>query len=164
MSPAPTPESDPRPRRNLLRWAGIGTVVAAGLAVLTIAVWPQSETDKAREDGERVGQAVADLRAAESTGDVDSALDDLHSAIRDTREHAGDALYEQVDAQGDAIYHAVNGFIGANSTDDEWEQDLYEEELETALEDLSSQAEEFRTDGPEVQQAFWEGYEDGVNA
>jgi hypothetical protein len=147
----------------MLRWITGGVLVAAVIAALTVALWPMSETDKAREDGENVGQAVTDLRNAESTGDVDSALDDLHSAIRDTRDHAGDALYEQVDAQGDAIYHAVNGFIGANSSDDEWEQDLYEEELETALEDLSSQAEEFRTNGPEVQQAFYEGMQDGLN-
>jgi hypothetical protein len=164
MSPAHTPESDPRPRRNLLRWAGIGTVVAAGLAVLTIAAWPQSETDKARQDGENVGQAVADLRTAETTDDVNDALDDLHSAVRDTRDHAGDAVYEQVDAQGDAIYHAVNGFMGATTTDDEWDQELYEEELETAVEDLSSQAEEFRTEGPEVQQAFYEGLQEGLNS
>jgi hypothetical protein len=159
MSPA-----SPARRRAVLLWTGATAMLAGVLAVLAIALWPMSETEKARQDGEHLGQAVTDLRNAESTDDVDDALDDLHSAIRDTREHAGDALYEQVDDQGNAIYHAVNGFIGANSTDDEWEQDLYEEELETALEDLSSQAEEFRTDGPEVQQAFWEGYEDGVNA
>jgi hypothetical protein len=146
----------------MLRWITGGVLVAAVIAALTVALWPTSETDKAREDGENVGQAITDLRNAETTGDVDSALDDLHSAIRDTRDHAGDAVYEQVDAQGDAIYHAVNGFIGANSSDDEWEQDLYEEELETALEDLTSQAEDFRTTGPEVQQAFYQGLQDGL--
>jgi hypothetical protein len=29
---------------------------------------------------------------------------------------------------------------------------------------LEGQAEEFRTTGPEVQQAFWDGYETGVSA
>jgi hypothetical protein len=159
---SPTPEAEPRPRRNLLRWAGIGTVVAAGLAVLTIAVWPQSETDKARQDGGHVGHAVAGLRTADSTDDVHNALDDLNAAVRDTRDHAGDVIYNQVDAQGDAIYHAVNGVVGATSSTDEWEADLYEEELETAVEDLNSQAEELRTDGTEVQQDFWDGVESGL--
>jgi hypothetical protein len=159
-----SPVSPNRRRGGVLLWTGAATMLAGVLAVLAVALWPMSETDKARQDGEHLGQAVTDLRNAESTGDVDAALDDLHSAIRDTREHVGDALYEQVDDQGNAIYHAVNGFIGANSSDDEWEQDLYEEELETAVDDLTSQAEGFRTDGPEVQQAFWDGYQDGLNA
>jgi hypothetical protein len=147
----------------MLRWITGGVLVAAVIAALTVALWPMSETEKARQDGENVGQAITDLRNAETTGDVNDALDDLHAAVRDTREHAGDAVYDHVDAQGDAIYHAVNGFIGANSSDDEWEQDVYEEELETALEDLSGQAEEFRTTGPEVEQAFYEGLQDGLD-
>jgi hypothetical protein len=146
----------------MLRWITGGVLVAAVIAALTVALWPTSEVDKARQDGENVGQAVTDLRNAETTGDVDDALDDLHSAVRDTRDHAGDAVYEHVDAQGDAIYHTVNGFIGA-ATSDEWEQDLYEAELEDAVADLSSQADEFRTTGPEVEQAFWEGLQDGLD-
>jgi hypothetical protein len=163
MSEVTTPAPGPRRRLSVLRWTGLGTTLAVVLAGLTVALWPASESDKAREDGENVGQAVADLRTAESTDDVDNALDDLHSAVRDTRDHAGDAIYDQVDAQGDAIYHAVNGFLGATSTDDEWEADVYEAELETAVEDLNSQAEEFRTEGPEVQQAFWDGVQDGLS-
>jgi hypothetical protein len=147
----------------MLRWITGGVLVAAVIAALTVALWPTSETDKARADGENVGQAIADLRNADTTADVDAALDDLHAAIRDTRDHAGDAVDDQVEAQGDAIYHAVNGFSGATSSDDEWERDLYEEELETALEDFNSQAEEFRTTGPEVQQAFYEGLQGGLN-
>ena len=50
-----------------------------------------------------------------------------------------------------------------NTADDEFEADLYEPELETAVDDLTSNADDFRTTGPEVQQAFWDGYEDGLN-
>jgi hypothetical protein len=45
---------------------------------------------------------------------------------------------------------------------DEFSQDIYEWELEDALTDLSTNAEDFRTEGPEVQQAFWEGYRSTV--
>jgi hypothetical protein len=147
----------------MLRWITGGAVLAAILTALTIALWPMSETEQARQDGENIGHAVVDLRNAETTGDVDSALDDLHASIRDARDHAGDAVYDQVEAQGDAIYHAVNGFIGATESDDGWDQELYEEELDQALEDLASQAEDFRTGTPEVAQAFGEGLQDGLS-
>jgi hypothetical protein len=32
-----------------------------------------------------------------------------------------------------------------------------------AVDDLSSQAGDFRAQGPEVQEAFWEGYEEGLS-
>ena len=39
----------------------VGLLAAALLAAVTIAVWPPSEADKARDDGEQMGQAVAQL-------------------------------------------------------------------------------------------------------
>ena len=75
------------------------------VAAATVALWPASEADKARDDGEQVGQAVNQLYYAESTEEVN------------------DALY-----------------------------------------DLSSQADRFRTNAPEVEQAFWEGVDSGLNA
>ena len=66
-------------------------------------------------------------------------------------------------ASEDALARAADGFAGSITAGDEFEQDLYQAELEVALDDLAGQASEFRAQGPEVQEAFWEGYEDGVS-
>jgi hypothetical protein len=142
----------------------IVALIAAALAAVAIAAWPASETDKARDNGEQFGEAVVQLSEADSSAEVDAALAEIDAAVADTRENAGDEVAEQVAAQEDALARAVDGFVGANSTDDAWEADLYEAELEIALDDLSSQASDFRAQGPEVQEAFWEGYEDGLSS
>jgi LuxR family maltose regulon positive regulatory protein len=40
--------------------------------------------------------------------------------------------------------------------------DLYQSELDTAVADLNDNAADFRTEGPEVQQAFWDGFQTAV--
>jgi ABC-type sugar transport system substrate-binding protein len=135
-------------------------VVAAG----TWALWPASEADKARDDGETVGQAVNHLYYADSTEEVSSAVDELDAAVADTLDHRNEALGEQVSDQADALERAADGFVGSLTSDNEFDQELYEAELDYALDDLSSQAEDFRTNAPEVEQAFWEGVDSGLNA
>ena len=159
LMPATT---SPRTKR-LLRWIIGGTAVAALLTALTIAVWPASETDKARADGERYGAAVADLYDATTLEEADAALSDMHAAAVDTREHAGDAVSDQVARQSDALDRAVDGYVGSRTADDEFSADVYQAQLDVAVDDLAAQADDFRTTGPEVQQAFWDGYETGVN-
>jgi hypothetical protein len=134
-------------------------VVAAG----TWALWPASEADKARDDGEAVGQAVSHLYYAESTEEVDSALDELNTAVADTLDHRGDAVGEQVSAQTDALSRAADGFVGSLTSDNDFDQELYESELDYAVDDLANQADDFRTNAPEVEQAFWEGVDSGLN-
>ena len=148
---------------SLLRWVTGSLVVAAVLAALTVALWPASEADKARDDGEQLGEAVAQLYYADTEAEVDAALVEVDQAVTDTREHAGDEVAEQVDEQADALTRAADGFVGANTTDDAFEADLYQAELDVALDDLSSQASDFRAQGPEVHQAFWEGVETGLS-
>jgi ABC-type sugar transport system substrate-binding protein len=138
------------------------TLVAAALAAVAVAVWPASEADKARDDGEQVGEAVGQLYYAGTEAEVDAALAELDQAAADTREHAGDEVAEQVAEQQDALERAVDGYAGAVTADDEFEADVYEAELDVALDDLATQAGDFREQGPEVQQAFWEGFEDGL--
>ena len=131
------------------------------LAAVAVALWPASEADKAREDGEQVGDAVVQLYNA--TARPGSALVELDEAVTDTREHAGDEVAEQVDEQAEALNRAADGFVGANTTDDAFEQDLYQAELDVALDDLEGQASDFRTQGPEVHQAFWEGVDESLS-
>jgi len=160
-TPAPAAESTRSKVLPALIGGGSGLAV---LAALAIALWPASEVDKARADGEQLGEAVFALYAADSTSEVDAALADVHTAATDAREHAGDAVADQVAAQEDALARAADGFVGMYSSDDDFEADLYQYELDVAVDDLADNAEEFRTTGPEVQQAFWDGYESTVDA
>ena len=162
MSVAHTTPAPIAHRSSLLRWVTGGTLGATVLTAAAIAVWPASEADKAYDDGERYGEAVSALYAADTTEEVDAALTEMHAATGDAAAHGGEAVADQVAAQEDALARAADGFVGSLTTDDAFEADLYEAELDIALTDLSSQAEDFRTTGPEVQQAFWDGYESGL--
>jgi hypothetical protein len=143
------------------RLAGGATAVAVSVGI-AVAVWPASEADKARADGEQFGAAVYQLQTAQTSEEVDAALTDLHDAAADTRDHAGDAVADQVNKQEDALSRAADGFVGVHSADDSFSVDVYQAELNDAVDDLEHNASDFRSTGPEVQQAFWDGYETGV--
>jgi hypothetical protein len=158
-----SPSSTPR-RRSLLRWIGGGAATAAVAAAVTLAVLPgQSEADKAREDGKHLGAAVTQLQSATSSDEVDAALTDIQSALSDTADHAGDRVVDQINDQADALNRAADGFVGTHTSEDAWDVDLYQAELNTAVDDLANNADKFANQGPEVQQAFWDGYQDGLN-
>jgi hypothetical protein len=158
--PAP---AETRKVASPLRWLLGGGATAAALAALAIAVWPASEADKARADGEQFGAAVAQLQAADTTAEVDAALIEVQDAAADTRAHGYDAVSSQVSDQADALDRAADGYVGSISSDDDFEAELYEIQLDDAVGDLESNADDFRTTGPEVQQAFWEGYDAGLS-
>lgn len=149
-------------RMSTLRWLAAGVLVAATIVAATVALWPPSEADKAREDGEQLGEAVTALYYADTSAEVDAALADVHDAVLDTRDHAGDAVYNQAVDQEDALTRAADGFAGTLTADDEFEADLYQAELDIAVDDLSNQAADFRDQGPEVRQAFYDGYQEGL--
>ena len=162
MSVAHTTPAPIARRSSLLRWLTGGTLGATALTVVALAVWPASEADKAYADGERYGEAVGSLYAADTSAEVDAALTEMEAAAAEAVTHGGEAVADQVSAQEDALSRAANGFVGALTTDDAFEAELYEAELDLALTDLTNQAEDFRTTGPEVQQSFWDGYEAGL--
>jgi len=162
-TPAPAaPAARKSSGSSLLRWVTGGLVTAAILAAGAVALWPASEADNARDDGEQFGQAVVQLYNADTEAEADAALVELDQAVTDTREHAGDEVAGQAADQEDALSRAADGFVGANTTDDAFEAELYQAELDVALDDLSSQASDFRAQGPEVHQAFWEGVDEGL--
>lgn len=140
---------------------GLSTLFACVAAVFVIALWPASEADKARDDGEQVGQAVATLYEAQDAGEVDAALADLEVAVSDTRSHAGERFNEQLSDTEDALSRAADGFAGAHTTDG-WDADVYQAELDIAIDDLENQAQDIREDAPEVEQAFWDGFDSGL--
>jgi acyl-CoA reductase-like NAD-dependent aldehyde dehydrogenase len=138
---------------------GLGTLCALAVGILTIAFWPASVSDKAREDGEQLGTAVSSLYAADTTDEVDAALEDVSDAAADTGAHAGDQVDERVNDAADALNRAADGFVGSVTADNEFDQELYEYELDVALDDLADGAEDTREDAPEVEQAFWDGFD-----
>jgi len=162
-TPAPASTAGAGSNRSLLAKLAGGTTVAALLAAGAIAFWPASETGKAFDDGQRFGEAVAQLQSATSGSEVDAALAEMDAAVADTRDHAGDAVAGQVSDQEDALSRAADGFAGVHTSDDSFSVDLYQAELNDAVDDLGDNAEDFRTTGPEVQQAFWDGYEAGLS-
>jgi hypothetical protein len=139
-------------------------LAVCAVAAATVALWPASEADKARDDGEQVGQAVNHLYYADSTEEVNDALAELDDAVAETVDHRGDAVGEQVSDQADDLSLAADGFVGAVTADNEFDQELYEAELDYALDELASQASDFQENAPEVEQAFWEGVNSGLNA
>lgn len=164
MSAAPTTAETgftTNERTSILKWIAGGLALCAVIAVGVVLLWPASNADKAREDGEAVGAAVYDLSVASSQADIDAALADLDAAVADTRAHAGDAVADQVDAQADALASAADGAYGAATTDDAWDQEVYEAEFNWATDELVDNASDFRAEGPEVHQAFWQGVQDG---
>jgi hypothetical protein len=158
----PAPIEVSRKRKSMLARITGGAVLATGVTVATIALWPASATETAHADGKHVGQAVSDLYYANSSEDVDAALADLDQAVSDTRTHASDYVGDQVSAQEDALNRAADGFVGSRTTDSDWDADLYQSELDIAVDDLNSQASNFRTEAPEVEQAFWDGVNEGL--
>ena len=62
-------------------------------------VWPASEADKARDDGEQLGEAVTQLYEADSQSEVDAALAEVDEAVTKSAEHGGDAVAEQATRQ-----------------------------------------------------------------
>ena len=162
-TPAPEARSGLGAKPGLVRKLVAGSSLTAVLVAGAIVLWPASETDKAYDDGQRFGEAVAQLQTASTTEEVDAALTEMDAAVADTREHAGDAVANQASDQNDALSRAADGFVGVHSSDDAFSVDLYQAELNDAVDDLGDNASDFRTTGPEVQQAFWDGYQDGLN-
>jgi hypothetical protein len=161
MSTSRTPA---RSRASIVRWIAGALALATLITVVAIAVWPSSETDKAHEDGKHLGQAVGELYNAQSQSDVKAASADIHSALGDTRSHASDALNNYVDKQVDALNRAANGYVGAHTTDNRWDRDLYQSELNYAADDLSYNAKHFRNQGSDVDQAYYDGFRSGLPA
>jgi hypothetical protein len=150
------------PRRRLLHWAGGGAAVAAVLAAGAIALWPASVADKARDDGERFGTAAAALYDAQSPQEVDAALADMNAAGLAARDHVSGDVTDHISDQEDALTRAADGFVGAHLSGDAWEVDLYQAELNDAVDDLQNEAKSFRNNGSEAAQAFYDGVETGL--
>jgi hypothetical protein len=153
-----------RSRSSVIRWIAGTLGLAAIITAVTIAVWPASAAEKARADGQNLGEAVGALYYADTTEEVDAALTDISSALQDTRDHAGDEISQQVDDQADALNRAADGFVGSYTADNDWDQDLYQSELDYAVDDLVDNADDWANQRSDVKQAYAEGFQDGLPA
>ena len=147
---------------TLVRWIAGGLGLAVLITAVTIAVWPASAADKARADGEHLGRAVGALYHAQDSDDVHAAVADFDDAVYDTRTHAGDEFARQVDEQADALNRAVDGFVGSRTSEDGWDADLYQAELNAAVDDLVANADDFHSQRSEVRQAYYDGFQRGL--
>ena len=164
ITPTTTPAQTTRPsRRTMLGGVAAGTGLAAAVTASAIALWPASAAEIAYDDGKSLGTAVSALYAADSEAEVDAAVADVQAAADESRSHASDELDEQITKQEDALARAWDGFVGMNTTDDGFEADLYEAELNTAVDDLQSNAAEWQDEAPDVTAAFWDGVDDGMS-
>ena len=147
-----------------MKAVAIGSTILAVLGAVAVLAWPASATDRARDNGEQVGQAVNHLYEADTAADVDAAVAELGAAVSDTRADVSSDVADQIDDQADALSRAADGFVGSRTGDDSFEADLYQAELDSALDDLTDNAGDFRGQGPETQQAFWDGFDSEVNS
>ena len=148
---------------STVRTVAGAALVALVLGALTLMVWPASEADKAREDGEQLGEAVTQVYEADSESEMDAALAEVDEAVTDSLEHGGEAVAEQAARQDEALDLAVEGYVGAVESTDSFEQDVYETELDYALTELEYNADEFRSSSDDVVAAYWEGFDDGFD-
>jgi hypothetical protein len=160
---SPIKIAPPRSRSSVLRWIAGALGLAAIVTAVAIAVWPSdSAADKARDDGKDLGQAVGKLYYAQNTADVNAATADINSALSDTRDHASDELNKHVDKQADALNRAADGYAGSHTSDNEWDRYVYRSELNYAVDDLKNNADHFQNQRSDVDQAYYEGFRDGL--
>jgi hypothetical protein len=128
------------------------TAIAAALIALTFAACGESPEDEAREDGEQIGGAVRALFDAESIDQARTALEDLASAADEVDDETRDAVSEQVDTQSASLSAAVDAIQGG---------DL--DALKSAVQEVRSQADSFRSGEDSVANEFWHGFEEGYD-
>jgi hypothetical protein len=128
------------------------TVVAAALLALAFVACGESPEDEARADGEQVGAAARALFDAESLDQARTALDDLASATDAIDDDTREAVSEQVETQGASLSAAVDA-IQAGDLDG----------LKSAVQQVRSQADSFRSGEDSVANEFWRGFEEGYD-
>jgi hypothetical protein len=167
MSAVQSTIAAPRKSRHsssrIVAWVTGGILAVLVLTVAALAILPASETDKAHDDGKQVGLAVNHLYYADSTAEADAAIAELNAAVADTRDHAGDAVADQVAVQQSSLSRAADDYTGALTADDEFDQELYQADLEGTVDDLKAQANDFRDQGSDVHEAFWQGVDEGLS-
>jgi hypothetical protein len=132
-----------------MRRAALGAVVLA----LALAACGESPEDEARDDGKQIGEAARALFDAESLDQAQTALDDLASAADEVDEETREAVSEQIDTQSASLSAAVDAIQGG---------DL--DGLKSAVQQVRSQADSFRSGEDSVANEFWRGFEEGYDA
>jgi len=127
-------------------------VAALAVAVFGVGACGKSPEDEARKDGKQVGEAVRELRDAESLDQAKAAVGDLRKAVGELGEDARDAVSSQVETQSNTLSDAAEA-LGSGDLDG----------VKEGAQEIRSQAEAFKHGNNSVANEFWRGFEEGYD-
>jgi hypothetical protein len=127
-------------------------VAAIVTAALAFGACGESPEDEAREDGERVGEAVRALFDSESLEEARAAAAEVGDAVEAIGEDARDAVREQVTTQSASLVAAAEALQEADTTG-----------VKAAVQEIRAQAEAFQQSDDSVANEFWRGFQDGYD-
>ena len=122
--------------------------VALMAAAFGLGACGDSPEDQAREDGERVGEAVRAIFDAPAKADAEEAIQDLKYAVTALHSDAKKRVQAQVDTQRQTLEDAAGGGIAG---------------LKEAVQTVRAQADAFRSGNNSIANEFWRGFEDGYD-
>jgi imidazoleglycerol phosphate dehydratase HisB len=140
-------------------------VFAAALAVVALAAagCGDSPEDTAHDNGEALGEALAQIDDAQDVQELTSGTVALRQAVSDVSDDVGSRVRKQVDAQQDSLSSAVGDLRTAITSDDAEARDEARVKLQDSVQDLRSRASSFSDSSDSVANSFWDGVKDGYD-
>ena len=135
--------------------------LAIAAATLALAACGQAPEDEAHEDGERLGQAIAHLYAAETPEDAREAVDEVVTARNEVRQDAAERVSDHADVQRDSLREAVEAYQEAQTATEASDVESARTDLRSAIQDVMAQASSARTEGDSIEREFWRGVTEG---
>lgn len=135
--------------------------LAIAAATLALAACGQAPEDEAHEDGERLGQAIARLYAAETPEDAREAVDEVIAARNEVRQDAAERVSDHADVQRDSLREAVEAYQEAQTATEAADVESARTDLRSAIQDVMAQASSARTEGDSIEREFWRGVTEG---
>jgi hypothetical protein len=143
---------------------GTALVAAAALALAGAAAGcGDSPEDDAHDQGKAVGSALAQLTAARSADELQTATTALKSAVSDVSDDVGDRARSQVAVQRDGLNQAIGDLRQALTSGDPDTAAQARTELQGDVQDLRARAGSFSSSNDSVVNSFWDGVKDGYD-
>jgi signal transduction histidine kinase len=142
------------------RWVPCHTVLAA--AVLAMAACGESAEDKARAQGEALGQALVKLSQATSVSQLTSALGDVNTARSDISQDVSDEIGQQLTSLSSQLGQVGDDARKALTASSSADRQSAEQAAKESLQKLGQSARQTKETATGVRQAFWDGFNEGV--